>query len=141
MSTQRCTISVLAVLQVAPLAAVCASDAPGSAPAQPLVLKSESFRHYIEDFNKTDHELYQGFYPNADAWDFLKDNIPLLDCPDEELQTIYYFRWWTYRKHIKKTPAGFIVTEFLKPVNHAGEYNALSCALGHHIAEGRWLRD
>jgi hypothetical protein len=26
-------------------------------------------------------------------------------------------------------------------VKHAAEYNALSCALGHHIAEGRWLAD
>ena len=25
--------------------------------------------------------------------------------------------------------------------SHASEYNALSCALGHHIAEGRWLHD
>jgi hypothetical protein len=54
---------------------------------------------------------------------------------------MYYYRWWTYRKAISKTPAGYVVTEFLKPVSHAGEYNALSCALGHHIAEGRWLRD
>ncbi len=26
-------------------------------------------------------------------------------------------------------------------MSHAGDYNSLSCALGHHIAEGRWLRD
>jgi len=24
---------------------------------------------------------------------------------------------------------------------HAAEYNALSCAFGHHVAEGRWLLD
>ncbi len=79
--------------------------------------------------------------PDARAWEFLKDNIPLFTCPDPDVETTYYFRWWTYRKHIKQTPAGFIVTEFLKPVNHAGEYNALSCAFGHHLAEGRWLHD
>jgi hypothetical protein len=28
-----------------------------------------------------------------------------------------------------------------KPVSHASDHNALSCALGHHIAEGRWLHD
>jgi hypothetical protein len=26
-------------------------------------------------------------------------------------------------------------------VRHATDYNAISCALGHHIAEGRWVRD
>ncbi len=42
---------------------------------------------------------------------------------------------------MKPTPAGLIITEFLKPVKHAGEYNALSGAFGHHVAEGRWLHD
>ena len=40
-------------------------------------------------------------------------NVPLFDCPDKDIEEIYYFRWWTYRKHIKQTPDGFIVTEFL----------------------------
>src|SRR5262249_10970554 len=53
----------------------------------------------------------------------------------------YYFRWWTYRKHIKETPAGFVVTEFLSDVPWAGMYNTISCAAGHHFYEGRWLRD
>ena len=26
-------------------------------------------------------------------------------------------------------------------MRHAGSYNSISCALGHHIAEARWLRD
>jgi len=39
------------------------------------------------------------------------------------------------------TPEGFIVTEFLEPVNHAGDYNSLSRAFGHHVAEDRWLHD
>jgi hypothetical protein len=34
-----------------------------------------------------------------------------------------------------------VITEFLKPVKHATDYNAISCALGLHINEGRWLRD
>ena len=36
---------------------------------------------------------------------------------------------------------GFVVTEFLAPVRHAGPYNTISCAFGHHLAEGSWLRD
>jgi hypothetical protein len=106
---------------------------------RPEILVAESFRHYIDDFNTTDDELYQGNFPNATAWDFLKDNIPLLDCPDKDISTTYYFRWWTYRKHIKKTPGGFVVDEFLPNVSWAGKYNTISCAAGHHIYEGRWL--
>ncbi len=75
------------------------------------------------------------------AWAFLKDNIPLFDCPDNAITEIYYFRWWTYRKHIAKTPAGFIITEFLPPVPWAGKYNSIACAAGHHFHEGRWLAD
>ncbi len=112
-----------------------------AAPCRALVLKAESFRHYVEDFNKNDQELYQGNFPNAAAWGFLKDNIPLFDCPDEDIRTTYYFRWWTYRKHIKKAAAGFVVDEFLPNVGWAGKYNTIDCAAGHHLYEGRWLHD
>ena len=109
--------------------------------AKPAVISSDSFRHYIEGFNAKDHELYRQFVPNAVAWDFIRTNAPLLDCPDKELEEIYYFRWWTYRKHIKETPDGFIITEFLPAVGWAGKHNSISCAAGHHLREGRWLKD
>ncbi|MEI7908743.1 MAG: glycosyl hydrolase family 65 protein [Verrucomicrobiota bacterium] len=44
-------------------------------------------------------------------------------------------------KHIKQTPAGFIVDEFLPNVGWAGGFNSISCAAGHHLREGRWLLD
>jgi len=67
------------------------------------VLREEAFRHYVEDFNKYDTELYKCHIPNVEAWEFLKDNISLLECPDEDIQRTYYFRWWTFRKHINTT--------------------------------------
>jgi hypothetical protein len=106
-----------------------------------MVLKAEAYKRYADAYSAGDNELYKGHFPNAAAWDFLKDNIPLLDCPDEEIQRTYYFRWWTYRKHIKQSPAGWIVDEFLPNVSWAGKYNAISCPAGHHLYEGRWLRD
>jgi predicted GH43/DUF377 family glycosyl hydrolase len=118
------------------------SASPATVPAQspkPLVLKADAFRHYVDQFNQDDNELYAGHFPNSAAWNFLSDNIPLLDCPDEDIQTTYYFRWWTYRKHIKETPAGFVVDEFLPNVGWAGKYNTIDCAAGHHLYEGRWL--
>jgi hypothetical protein len=104
-------------------------------------LKADSFKHYIEAFNRDDQELYPQYIPNAAAWEFLTNNIPWFECPDPEIEEIYYFRWWTFRKHLKQTPEGFIITEFLPPVGWAGKYNSINCAAGHHLHEGRWLRD
>jgi hypothetical protein len=112
-----------------------------TARADKPVLNAEDFRHYVEGFNALFKEEVVNYIPDSDAWAWMKSNVPFFACPDRDIEQIYYFRWWTYRKHIKQTPAGFIITEFLKPVKHAGEYNALSCAFGHHVAEGRWIRD
>ncbi len=105
------------------------------------ILDPEGFRHHVEYFNGMAKEEVINLIPDARAWDWMAANIPRFACPDAAVEQIYYFRWWVFREHIKQTPAGLLITEFLKPVNHAGEYNSLSCALGHHIAEGRWLRD
>jgi hypothetical protein len=110
-------------------------------PSRPHVLQPEVFKHYVDSLNQNDKELYVQHIPNAAAWDFLKNNIPLLDCPDKEIEEIYYFRWWTYRKHIRQTPDGFVITEFLPKVSWAGKHNTISCAAGHHLHEGRWLND
>jgi hypothetical protein len=105
------------------------------------ILDPETFAQHVTFFNEMVPEDAVQYVPNAQAWEFLKRNIPFFTCPDAEIERLYYYRWWVFRKHIEQTPEGFVITEFLKKVPHAGEYNALSCALGHHIAEGRWLRD
>jgi len=79
--------------------------------------------------------------PNVQAFNWLKENIPLFACPQDNFEEIYYYRWWTYRKHIKETPLGYVITEFLVPRSYADKYNLISCAIGHHIFEGRWLHD
>jgi hypothetical protein len=111
--------------------------------SSPAVLKADDFKPYIDTFNRNDDEVYREVESvrNDQAWDFLKEQIPLLDCPDKNLEEIYYFRWWTYRKHIKQTPDGFVITEFMPNVPWAGKDNTINCAAGLHIAEGRWLRD
>jgi hypothetical protein len=107
-----------------------------------VVLKPEAFKHYADAFNADDaDEDVVNAIPNARAWSWMTANAPLFECPDEDVQRVYYFRWWTYRKHVVETPGGFVLTEFITPVGHAGEYNTISCAVGHHLREGRWLRD
>ena len=107
--------------------------------ADTALLKPSNFKHYIDAFNLNDVDLYPQAIPNEQAWDFIQSSIPLLDCPDKEIEEIYYFRWWTFRKHIKHTPEGYVITEFLPSVPWAGKYNTISCPAGHHFREGRWL--
>ncbi len=112
----------------------------GSA-ARGAVLDADAFKHYVEQFNAHDEELTVQHVPNAQAWAFLEDNIPLLECPDKDIEQTYYFRWWTFRKHIKETSDGFVITEFLPKVGWSGKHNTISCPAGHHLYEGRWLHD
>ena len=73
--------------------------------------------------------------------EWFKANIPFFECPDRPIEEVYYFRWGVFRRHLKHTPDGWIVTEFLPRVPWAGKHNAISCPAGHHFREGRWLRD
>jgi hypothetical protein len=71
----------------------------------------------------------------------MQKNIPLFECPQQNFEEIFYFRWWTLRKHIKRTEQGFVFTEFLIQRTYADKYNLIASALGHHIYESRWLHD
>jgi hypothetical protein len=107
----------------------------------PAILTTDALRAYVEDFNRTDHTHFGQHISNEAAADWMVANVPLLDCPDEEIEEIYYFRWWTFRKHIKETPDGLVITEFLPRVSWSGIHNTISCPAGHHFREGRWMRD
>ncbi len=106
-----------------------------------IVLKADSFKHYIDTFNENDEEIYVQHISNEKAWEFFKANIPLFECPDKDFERTYYFRWWTYRKHIKRTADGFVITEFLPKVSWSGKHNTINCPAGHHFYEGRWLHN
>ena len=103
-------------------------------------LRADELKAWVESFNADDVERYAEI-PNRDALAFLKANIPRFECPDRELERTYYFRWWTYRKHVRKTPEGYVVTEFLPDVPWARKHNTICCPGGHHFYEGRWLHD
>lgn len=89
-----------------------------------------------------DPEKYRREFSEPDAEKSPFDiEIPLVDLPDPIIRQIYYFRWHTFCKHLKKTPCGWVVTEFLPDVPWAGKYNTICCPAGHHFYEGRWLHD
>ena len=106
-----------------------------------VVLNYDDFAHYAEHFNTMEDENIVTTIPNAASSEWMRENIPLFDCPQENFREMYYYRWWTLRKHIKRTPAGYGMTEFLVDRSYADRYNLIACAIGHHIMESRWLRD
>lgn len=99
----------------------------------------EKLKEYVQSFHQNDEECYRQEIDNAHAFEWLWENAPLIDVPDKMIEQAYYFRWWTFRKHVKKTADGYVITEFLPPVGWAGEYNTIIAAAGHHISEARWL--
>lgn len=108
---------------------------------KPLVLKADNFKHYVDYFNKMEDENIKQAIPNSSAWSWMKKNIPLFECPQQNFEEMFYYRWWTLRKHIKNTEQGFIFTEFLVQRSYADKYNLIASGLGHHIYESRWLHD
>jgi hypothetical protein len=107
----------------------------------PLVLKYAAFKHHADRFNSMEKETIVQAIPNSESWQWMQENVPLFACPDKQFEEIFFFRWWTLRKHIEKTPQGYVFTEFLVKRSYSDKYNMISSALGHHIYEARWLRD
>ena len=97
-------------------------------------------KRYVEKFNSNDEETVAQAIDNVHAYEWMENNVPYFECSDKAIEETYYFRWWVYRKHIKKTPEGYIITEFHPDVNWAGAYNSINAASGHHIADGRWMK-
>ena len=109
--------------------------------ASAAILKYDDFSHYADYFNTMEDENIVQAIPNSEASAWMKENIPLFECPQKNFEEMYYFRWWSLRKHIKNTPVGYGMTEFLVNRSYADKYNLIACAIGHHIYESRWLRN
>ncbi|WP_434443904.1 MGH1-like glycoside hydrolase domain-containing protein [Lentzea sp. E54] len=90
--------------------------------------------------NFLNHSELLGDVPEP-AW--YEANIPFVDLPDREIRDTYYYRWRTYREALKYTGPkdGWIVSEFLGPVGYSAPNGGIVAAAGHHVYEGRWLRD
>lgn len=73
---------------------------------------------------------------------WFEENVPYFNCSDKTLLQTYYFRWYTYRNHIRLTQSGnYVISEFLPNVSWAGTDNTISCAANHHFYEGRWIKN
>ena len=126
-------LAVFAISQVK----TCSKDVDGTA----TILKYDDYKHYVDYFNTMEDENIIQTIPNAKSWEWMTQNVPLFDCPNKGFEEMWYFRWWTLRKHIKTTPVGYAMTEFLVNRSYADKYNLISSGVGHHIHESRWLRN
>lgn len=124
-----------------PLAAFYLSNFKTSSSSSSSVLKFDDFKHYVDYFNQMEDENIIQAIPNNASAEWMRKNIPLFNCPQQNFEEIFYYRWWSLRKHIKETPAGYGMTEFLVNRSYADKYNLIACAVGHHINESRWLAD
>ena len=109
--------------------------------SQGMILNYDDFSHYVDYFNNMEDENIVQAIPNSESNEWMRDNIPLFEAPQQNFEEMYYYRWWSLRKHIKDTPIGYIMTEFLVNRSYADKYNMIACAFGHHIYESRWLHD
>lgn len=137
--TQTVTLGLFAI--IAGYSGAIAQAKPADSNKGIPTLSPAPLQEYVAEFNRKDHTHFGQAISNEDAAKWMTDHIPYFDCPDKELEEIYYFRWWTFRKHIKETPDGFVITEFLPKVSWSGKHNTISCPAGHHFREGRWIRD
>jgi hypothetical protein len=103
------------------------------------LLHPEAYHHFFVEFVQQER-MFLNDDP-VDEWPWMLRNIPWLDVPDRDLEDIYYFRWYSFQKHIRLTPDGYIIDEFLDNVPWAGKFNAIDCAAEDHLKEARWLRD
>ena len=82
---------------------------------------------------------------------WVEETAPHFECDDADVTTTFWYRWRLFHLHMKRRPereAGcgkkggcYVVTEFLQKVFWSGPHNTIVCPAGHHILEGRWLRD
>jgi len=44
---------------------------------------------YVAEFNAHDEEVYVQKFPDTEAAAFMKENVPVFECPDKELEKTY----------------------------------------------------
>ncbi|HKO17474.1 MAG TPA: glycosyl hydrolase family 65 protein [Acidobacteriaceae bacterium] len=119
------------------------AQAPAARELASTVLRPADYRHYVDLFREQEKEatgkLYEG-EGDEDTWTWMQREIPWFDSSDKAFEEMYYFRWYAWKKHLVKTPKGYLITEWL-PKPDMPDYGVLPDAAAFHIAEARWLRD
>ena len=75
------------------------------------------------------------------SFSWARRTAPFFECSDADITAAYYYRLRVLALHLKSTPFGHVLTEFLYSVPWSGPHGTINCAFGHHAADARWLRD
>jgi len=134
-STAAATVSVLIGCVLAP-----GSAATASAPVAPIAAVPPVYPAVGAGTQLIDNAAKLAGFNDADWY---RANIPFLDLPDQQIEQVYYYRWRTFKEHLRYTNPqdGWISTEFLDCCGYAAPYQAINAATGHQVTEGRWVRD
>lgn len=110
---------------------------PAGASGRSWRIGEEVIHRQVDRFNRLAPETVVNLVPDAQAAAWLAENTPRFICSDPEVEEIYWYRWWALRKHLRRDEATGrrVFTEFITRAR------PVSSALGHHLMEGRWLRD
>ena len=86
-----------------------------------------------------------------ESHNWVRESVPHFECSDADITKAYWYRWRLFHMHMVRRPkrapgcgkAGgcWVLTEFLRRVFWSGPHNTIVCPAGHHIMEGRWIRD
>jgi hypothetical protein len=119
-----------------PAAAFAQTITPGQTLA---VLNAGDYQHYVNQFAADEREATD--QQPADEWPWIAANVPFFDSSNKQFEEMYYFRWYSFEKHVEQTADhGYLITEWLhRPdLPHNG---VLPDAAPFHLGEARWLRN
>ena len=114
-----------------------------------IVLFAVTFVEADSPYFVLDPAQFKSFLQEDYDWVVTSPGAPLFEASDANMTFAWFYRWRLYKNHthaINETaPSGehfsWVVTEFAPNVPWAGLDNAIPCAAGHHVQDGRWLRD
>ena len=69
-------------------------------PATPATPVRQEHDDFAPPYAVLDFATYRPQFQSSAVGDWAENNVPLLDFPDVDINTTYYFRWRLYHEHI-----------------------------------------
>src|SRR6185437_6999489 len=88
---------------------------PAATVVAQTLLHPADYHHYIQTCEAAEQlatgHIYNGEpstpgQPAEAAWPWMQREIPWFDSSDKSFEEMYYFRWYSFKKHILHTPRG-----------------------------------
>lgn len=110
-----------------------------------VALSPADYRQYFVEGWPGPHDDGSGAgVVNQSSYEWAVENLPLFDSSDTDFNQAYYYRAKSYKSHMMRTDwvdIKHVSSEFGPSVPWGGVYGTINAAAGHHITEGRWIRD